>query len=116
VGRGIFEERHDSMVLVKDIELYSLCDNTNPNWALQEQALGYPTAGVYGYTHAFGGYAGSQSATARTRRSSIASLMGSGSGSDCSVARALASCGKRPRSMVEREIESSRPRSISKIR
>ena len=39
-------------------ELYSLCDNTNPNWELQEPILGYPTAGIYGYTHAFGGYAG----------------------------------------------------------
>ncbi len=39
-------------------ELYSLCDNTNPNWELQEPLLGYPTAGIYGYTHAFGGYAG----------------------------------------------------------
>jgi GTP cyclohydrolase IA len=27
IGRGIFEERHDSMVLVKDIELYSLCEH-----------------------------------------------------------------------------------------
>jgi threonine dehydrogenase-like Zn-dependent dehydrogenase len=39
-------------------DLWSLCDNTNPEAALQEQALGYPTAGIYGYTHAFGGYAG----------------------------------------------------------
>lgn len=39
--------------------LYSLCDNTNPNVELQEPMLGYPTAGIYGYTHAFGGYAGS---------------------------------------------------------
>lgn len=39
-------------------ELYSLCDNTNPNAVLQEPSLGYPTAGIYGYTHAFGGYAG----------------------------------------------------------
>ncbi len=38
---------------------YSLCDNTNPNGHLQEPVLGYPTAGIYGYTHAFGGYAGS---------------------------------------------------------
>jgi threonine dehydrogenase-like Zn-dependent dehydrogenase len=38
--------------------LYSLCDNTNPNAELQEPILGYPTAGIYGYTHAFGGYAG----------------------------------------------------------
>lgn len=40
-------------------ELYSLCDNTNPNAHLQEPLLGYPTAGIYAYTHAFGGYAGS---------------------------------------------------------
>ncbi len=40
-------------------ELWSLCDNTNPKHELQEPLLGYPTAGVYGYTHAFGGYAGS---------------------------------------------------------
>lgn len=39
-------------------ELYSLCDNTNPNWEQQEPLLGYPTAGIYAYTHPFGGYAG----------------------------------------------------------
>ena len=39
-------------------ELYSLCDNTNPNPELQEPLFGYPTAGIYAYTHAFGGYAG----------------------------------------------------------
>lgn len=39
-------------------DLYSLCDNTNPNAELQEPVLGYPTGGIYGYTHAFGGYAG----------------------------------------------------------
>ena len=40
-------------------DLWSLCDNTNPNSELQEPLLGYPTGAVYGYTHAFGGYAGS---------------------------------------------------------
>jgi threonine dehydrogenase-like Zn-dependent dehydrogenase len=40
-------------------DLWSLCDNTNPNAELQETLLGYPTAGIYGYTHTFGGYAGS---------------------------------------------------------
>jgi threonine dehydrogenase-like Zn-dependent dehydrogenase len=40
-------------------DLWSLCDNTNPNAMMQEAVLGYPTAGIYGYTHAFGGYAGS---------------------------------------------------------
>jgi threonine dehydrogenase-like Zn-dependent dehydrogenase len=40
-------------------DLWSLCDTTNPNAVMQQAALGYPTAGIYGYTHAFGGYAGS---------------------------------------------------------
>jgi threonine dehydrogenase-like Zn-dependent dehydrogenase len=40
-------------------DLWSLCDNTNPNALMQMPLLGYPTAGIYGYTHAFGGYAGS---------------------------------------------------------
>lgn len=40
-------------------DLYSLCDNTNPNAELQEPLLGYPTGACFGYTHAFGGYAGS---------------------------------------------------------
>jgi threonine dehydrogenase-like Zn-dependent dehydrogenase len=39
-------------------DLYSLCENTNPNPELQEPIFGYPTAAIYGYTHAFGGYAG----------------------------------------------------------
>jgi threonine dehydrogenase-like Zn-dependent dehydrogenase len=38
--------------------LFSLCDNTNPHAALQQGALSVPTAGIYGYSHAFGGYAG----------------------------------------------------------
>lgn len=40
-------------------ELWSLCDNTNPHPDLQLPEFGAATAGVYGYTHAFGGYAGS---------------------------------------------------------
>jgi threonine dehydrogenase-like Zn-dependent dehydrogenase len=40
-------------------DLFSLCDNTHPKPELQEPILGYHTAGIYGYTHAFGGYAGS---------------------------------------------------------
>ena len=40
-------------------DLWSLCDNTNPNAEMQEPMFGYSTAGFYGYTHACGGYAGS---------------------------------------------------------
>jgi threonine dehydrogenase-like Zn-dependent dehydrogenase len=39
---------------------HALCDNSNPNAALQEKYHGYSTAGVFGFSHLFGGYAGSQ--------------------------------------------------------
>ncbi len=38
---------------------YSLCDNTNPNEEILDKAYGACTAGIFGYSHAFGGYAGS---------------------------------------------------------
>jgi threonine dehydrogenase-like Zn-dependent dehydrogenase len=40
--------------------LWSLCDNTNPNAGIAEAAYGFAPAGIYGYSHAYGGYAGSQ--------------------------------------------------------
>jgi threonine dehydrogenase-like Zn-dependent dehydrogenase len=41
-------------------ELWSLCDNSNPNAAMAEKLNGYPTAAAFGYSHLFGGYAGGQ--------------------------------------------------------
>jgi threonine dehydrogenase-like Zn-dependent dehydrogenase len=41
-------------------ELYSCCDNTNPKPYLGEQAFGQSTAGILGYSHLTGGYAGGQ--------------------------------------------------------
>jgi threonine dehydrogenase-like Zn-dependent dehydrogenase len=38
---------------------WSLCDNSNPNGWIQEPVMGYSTSGIFGYSHAFGGYAGS---------------------------------------------------------
>jgi threonine dehydrogenase-like Zn-dependent dehydrogenase len=40
--------------------LYSLCENSNPNARLAEQLWGFPTAGIYGYSHLTGGFAGGQ--------------------------------------------------------
>jgi threonine dehydrogenase-like Zn-dependent dehydrogenase len=40
-------------------DLWSLCDNTNPNWDMQREALGFETGAVYAYSHAFGGFRGS---------------------------------------------------------
>jgi threonine dehydrogenase-like Zn-dependent dehydrogenase len=41
-------------------DLWSLCDNSNPNAALGEKLFGHPTAGLFGYSHLTGGYAGGQ--------------------------------------------------------
>jgi threonine dehydrogenase-like Zn-dependent dehydrogenase len=41
-------------------EMWSLCDNSNPQGWLMEKVYGYATAGIYGYSHMMGGYAGGQ--------------------------------------------------------
>lgn len=41
-------------------KLWSCCDNTNPQAALAEKVFGYATAGILGYSHLTGGYAGGQ--------------------------------------------------------
>jgi threonine dehydrogenase-like Zn-dependent dehydrogenase len=41
-------------------ELWSLCDNTNPNAWIADTAYGYSGAGLFGYSHMYGGYAGGQ--------------------------------------------------------
>ncbi|MBA1242843.1 zinc-dependent alcohol dehydrogenase [Pseudomonas japonica] len=38
---------------------FSCCDNSNPNPCVTEMAYGQPCGGIIGYSHAFGGYAGS---------------------------------------------------------
>ncbi|HEX6500052.1 MAG TPA: zinc-dependent alcohol dehydrogenase [Micromonosporaceae bacterium] len=40
-------------------EQYSLCDNSNPQPVLTEKLWGHAPAGILGYSHAAGGYAGS---------------------------------------------------------
>ena len=44
---------------------FSLCDNSNPNASLLEKLYGYSGAGLYGYSHLYGGYAGGQAEYAR---------------------------------------------------
>jgi threonine dehydrogenase-like Zn-dependent dehydrogenase len=39
---------------------YSVCERSNRNKALQEKAFGHQTAGLFGYSHLTGGYAGGQ--------------------------------------------------------
>jgi len=46
-------------------ELFSVCENTNPNAGIAEKLFGHPTAGIFGYSHITGGYAGGQAEYAR---------------------------------------------------
>jgi threonine dehydrogenase-like Zn-dependent dehydrogenase len=46
-------------------ELYSVCENSNPNSGLAEKMFGHSTAGIFGYSHLTGGYAGGQAEYAR---------------------------------------------------
>ena len=40
--------------------LFSCCDNTNPNAAIAAEAMGRAPAGLFGFSHMMGGYAGGQ--------------------------------------------------------
>jgi threonine dehydrogenase-like Zn-dependent dehydrogenase len=46
-------------------QLFSLCENSNPNARLAEKMFGFPTAGIFGYSHLTGGFAGGQAEYAR---------------------------------------------------
>ncbi|HEY6399891.1 MAG TPA: zinc-dependent alcohol dehydrogenase [Blastocatellia bacterium] len=48
-----------------DREMYSLCENSNPNAWLAEKLFGHSTAGLFGYSHLTGGFAGGQAEYAR---------------------------------------------------
>ncbi|APW99975.1 glutathione-dependent formaldehyde dehydrogenase [Halobiforma lacisalsi AJ5] len=41
-------------------DLYSLCDNSNPNAELASKIMGQSPAGLFGFSHMLGGYAGGQ--------------------------------------------------------
>ncbi len=41
-------------------ELYSLCENSNPNAWMAEELWGRSPAGIFGYSHLLGGFAGGQ--------------------------------------------------------
>jgi threonine dehydrogenase-like Zn-dependent dehydrogenase len=45
--------------------MWSLCDNSNPNAAMAEKLYGASSAGLFGYSHLYGGFAGGQAQYAR---------------------------------------------------
>jgi threonine dehydrogenase-like Zn-dependent dehydrogenase len=46
-------------------ELYSVCENSNPNANIAEALHGHSPSGIFGYSHMMGGYAGGQAEYAR---------------------------------------------------
>jgi threonine dehydrogenase-like Zn-dependent dehydrogenase len=76
VGRGVENLKNGDRVVVPfpiacgacnacKSQLYSLCENSNPNARLAEKMFGFPTAGIFGYSHLTGGFAGGQAEYAR---------------------------------------------------
>jgi len=55
-------------------DLWSLCDNSNPNAGMAEKLYGYTTAGLFGYSHLTGGYAGGQAQYARVPYADVGPL------------------------------------------
>jgi threonine dehydrogenase-like Zn-dependent dehydrogenase len=76
VGRGVKNLKAGDRVVVPfpiacgncwhcEHQLYSLCENSNPNAGLAEKMFGHATSGMFGYSHLTGGFAGGQAEFAR---------------------------------------------------
>jgi threonine dehydrogenase-like Zn-dependent dehydrogenase len=55
-------------------ELFSLCENSNPNAWMAEKLFGHSPAGIFGYSHLTGGFAGGQAEFARVPFADIGPL------------------------------------------
>ncbi len=55
-------------------ELFSLCDNSNPNAWIPEKAYGHSPSGLFGYSHMMGGYAGGQAEYVRVPYADVGAL------------------------------------------
>ena len=52
-------------------DLWSLCDNTNPNAQIAETMYGYSGSALFGYSHIYGGYAGGQAQYVRVPHADV---------------------------------------------
>jgi len=55
-------------------EMYTLCENSNPNAWMAEKMFGHAPSGIYGYSHLTGGYAGGQAEYARVPFADVGTL------------------------------------------
>ncbi|HXS94373.1 MAG TPA: zinc-dependent alcohol dehydrogenase [Candidatus Limnocylindrales bacterium] len=56
-------------------ELFSLCENSNPNAWMAEQMWGNSPCGIYGYSHMVGGYAGGQAQLVRVPFADVGTIV-----------------------------------------
>lgn len=54
--------------------MFSLCENSNPNAWMAEMMWGHSPAGIFGYSHMVGGYAGGQAEYARVPYADVGPL------------------------------------------
>jgi threonine dehydrogenase-like Zn-dependent dehydrogenase len=55
-------------------EMWSLCENSNPNSELAEKAMGHAASGAFGYSHMTGGFAGGQAQFVRVPYADVGPL------------------------------------------
>jgi threonine dehydrogenase-like Zn-dependent dehydrogenase len=55
-------------------QMYSVCENSNPNAWMAEKMWGYSPCGIFGYSHMLGGYAGGQAEYARVPFADVGAL------------------------------------------
>ncbi len=76
VGRGVHNLQTGDRVVVPfpiacggcfscQRQMYSLCENSNPNAWMAEKLFGHSPSGLFGYSHMLGGFAGGQAEYAR---------------------------------------------------
>ena len=76
VGKGVTNLKAGDRVVVPfpiacgacwacEHDMYSLCENSNPNAGIPEKLMGHSPAGLFGYSHMMGGFAGGQAEYAR---------------------------------------------------
>jgi threonine dehydrogenase-like Zn-dependent dehydrogenase len=63
-------------------DLYSLCENSNPNAWMAEKMWGHSPCGAYGYSHILGGYAGGQAEYVRVPFADVGPIKVNGGLSD----------------------------------
>ncbi len=85
VGRGVENLKKGDRVVVPftiacgrcyfcQNNLWSLCDNSNPNAAIAEAMYGFSASGLFGYSHIYGGYSGGQAEYVRVPFADIGPL------------------------------------------